>query len=327
MHDVYVTRRVPREAIDMLREAGCNIRQWDDDQPVPYDVLSDEVVRADGIYTLLTDRIDAPLMDRGAGRLKVISQMAVGYDNIDIDGATQRGLPVGHTPGVLTETTADLTWALLMAVARRLVEAAAAVKSGEWTTWLPMWMTGPDVHGASLGIIGAGRIGVAMTKRAAGFDMTVRYTDAVASPGAEALGAERVDLDTLLAESDFVTLHTPLLPETRHLVNEGFLKKMRPGAILINTSRGPVVDEPALFRALSEGWIRGAGLDVTEQEPLPLDSPLLTLPNLLVLPHIGSASVATRTRMATMAAENLLAGLRGERLPYCVNCDALGPAS
>jgi lactate dehydrogenase-like 2-hydroxyacid dehydrogenase len=212
----------------------------------------------------------------------------------------------------------------MMCTARRLVEGAAAVKSGAWTTWLPMWLTGPDMYGATLGIVVAGRIGVAMTRRAQGFGMTVLYTDAVASPHAEALGARRVELGELLASSDFVTLHTPLLPETRHLVNEGFLRQMRPNAVLVNTSRGPVVDEAALYRALKEGWILAAGLDVTETEPLPLDSPLLTLSNCLVLPHIGSASVATRTRMATMAAENLLAGLRGERLPYCVNCDALG---
>jgi lactate dehydrogenase-like 2-hydroxyacid dehydrogenase len=321
--EVYVTRRVPGEAIAMLRDGGCAVRQWDHDEPVPYEVLSEVVPAIDGLYCLLTDRIDAALMDRGLPRLKVISQMAVGFDNIDIGAATSRRLPVGHTPGVLTETTADLTWALLMCVARRLVEAAAAVKDGSWTTWLPMWMTGPDVHGSTLGIVGAGRIGVAMTRRAQGFGMRVLYTDAVASPQAEALGATRRELPELLAESDFVTLHTPLLPETRHLVNEAFLRQMKPTAILVNTSRGPVVDEAALHRALSEGWIRAAGLDVTEVEPLPLDSPLLALPNCLVLPHIGSASEATRTRMATMAAENLLAGLRGERLPYCVNCDAL----
>ena len=299
---VYITRRIPQAAVDMLA-AACDVRHWDHDEPVPRGELLANVADVDALYSLLTEKVDQELLDH-APRLRVVSQMAVGYDNIDIAACTARGIPVGHTPEVLTETTADLTWALMMAAARRLVEAAEAVKDGQWTTWKPMWMTGPDVYGATLGIFGRGRIGVAMARRA--------------------LGAQAVALDALLAESDFVTLHCPLTPETRGMVNEDFLRRMKPTAILVNTARGPVVDEPALYRALSEGWIHAAGLDVTQVAPLPMDSPLLTLPNCLVLPHIGSASIPTRTRMATLAAENLLAGLAGKPLVYAVNAAALG---
>ncbi|MCE7938426.1 D-glycerate dehydrogenase [bacterium] len=319
---VYITRRIPQAAVDMLA-AACDVRHWDHDEPVPRGELLANVADVDALYSLLTEKVDQELLDH-APRLRVVSQMAVGYDNIDIAACTARGIPVGHTPEVLTETTADLTWALMMAAARRLVEAAEAVKDGQWTTWKPMWMTGPDVYGATLGIFGLGRIGVAMARRAMGFNMRVLYHDAFESPHAAAVNARFVDLPTLLAESDFVTLHCPLTPETRGMVNEDFLRRMKPTAILVNTARGPVVDEPALYRALSEGWIHAAGLDVTQVEPLPMDSPLLTLPNCLVLPHIGSASIPTRTRMATLAAENLLAGLAGKPLVYAVNAAALG---
>jgi glyoxylate reductase len=318
---IYITRRIPQDAVDMLAQS-CEIRHWNEDDPVPRDVLLGAVGDIDGLYCLLTDKIDQALLDR-APNLRVVSQMAVGYDNIDIAACTARDIPVGHTPEVLTETTADLTWALLMATARRLVEGAEAVKSGDWTTWKPMWMTGPDVYGATLGIFGLGRIGVSVARRAQGFNMRVLYHDAVESPHAASVGAQFVDLPTLLAESDFITLHVPLLPETRGVVNAQFLRQMKPTAIIVNTSRGPVVNEEDLVTALSEGWIRAAGLDVTLVEPVPLDSPLLALPNCLILPHIGSASIPTRTRMATLAAENLLAGLARERMPYSVNAAAL----
>jgi len=318
---VYITRRIPQEAVDMLAER-CEVRHWSHDEPVPRAELLANVGDIDGLYCLLTDKIDQELLDR-APRLRVVSQMAVGFDNIDVDANTRRGIPVGHTPEVLTETTADLTWALLMCTARRLVEAAGAVKDGEWKTWLPMWMTGPDVFGATLGIFGLGRIGYAVARRAQGFNMRILYHDAVESPHAPSVNAQFVDLPTLLAESDFLTLHCPLTPETRGIVNEGFLRQMKPSAVLVNTSRGPVIDDRALYKALAEGWIYAAGLDVTPVEPIPLDSPLLTLKNCVVLPHIGSASIATRVRMATLAAENLLAGLAGERMPYCVNGAAL----
>lgn len=319
---IYITRRIPQEAVDMLA-ARCDLRQWDQDDPVPRAVLLDEVAGIDGLYCLLTEKVDAELLDR-APRLRVVSQMAVGFDNIDIAACTARGIPVGHTPEVLTETTADLTWALLMATARRLVEAAAAVKSGAWTTWKPMWMTGPDVYGATLGIFGLGRIGHAVARRAQGFGMRILYHDAFESPHAGSVGAQFVDLPTLLRESDFVTLHCPLTPETRGIVDERFLRQMKPSAIIVNTSRGPVVNEADLARALAEGWIRAAGLDVTLVEPLPLDSPLLALPNCLVLPHIGSASIPTRIRMGTLAAENLLLALDGRPMTYCVNRAELG---
>ncbi len=318
---IYITRRIPQEAVDMLT-AVCEVRHWNEDDPVPREVLLGAVGDIDGLYCLLTDKVDPVLLD-AAPRLRVVSQMAVGFDNIDIAACSARGIPVGHTPEVLTETTADLAWALIMTTARRLVEAAAAVKSGEWTTWKPMWMTGPDVHGATLGIFGMGRIGVSVARRAQGFNMRVLYHDAVESPHAASVGATFVSLPELLAESDFITLHVPLLPETRGAVNADFLRRMKPGAILVNTSRGPVVNEADLYTALKEGWIRAAGLDVTNVEPQPLDSPLLTLANCLILPHIGSASIPTRIRMATLAAENLLAGLAGERMPYCVNNAAI----
>jgi lactate dehydrogenase-like 2-hydroxyacid dehydrogenase len=319
---IFVTRRIPPEAVALLA-ATCAMAQWDHDEPVPDEVLAQAVAGVDGLYCLLTDRIDAALLDR-APRLRVVSQMAVGFDNIDVAACTARGIPVGNTPGVLTETTADLTWALLLATARRIVAAANAVQAGEWTTWSPMWMTGNDVHGKTLGIIGLGRIGLAVARRAQGFGLRVLYHSHAPAPEAAGVGAVFVDRETLLAESDFVSLHCPLTPETRGLVDEAFLRAMKPSAILINTTRGPVVNEDALVRALSEGWIHAAGLDVTVTEPIPMDSPLLRLPNCLILPHIGSASVETRTRMATMAAENLLAGLRGDLPPHCVNCDALG---
>jgi glyoxylate reductase len=319
---VYISRRIPHEPVDLLRDAHVTVEQWDSDDPVPYEVLCEVAPRLDGLLCLLTDRIDAAFLAR-AERLKVVSQMAVGVDNIDVATATARGIPVGHTPGVLTDTTADLAFALILATGRRVVEAAEAVKQGQWRTWMPMWLTGHDVHGATIGVLGAGRIGVAVARRATGFGMRILYHDTVPSPAAEALGAVRVDRAKLLAESDFVTLHTPLLPETRHLVDEGFLRAMKPSAILVNTSRGAVVDEAALYRALSEGWIYAAGLDVTEVEPVPMTSPLLTLPNCVVLPHIASASVPTRTRMAVMCAENILAGLHGEPLPYCANAAGL----
>lgn len=313
---IYVTRRIPQAAVDML-QAECEVTQWNHDNPVPQELLLASVADIDGLYCLLTDPIDAALLER-APRLRVVSQMAVGYDNIDIAACAARGIPVGHTPEVLTETTADLTFALMMATARRLVESAEAVKAGEWKTWMPMWMTGPDVYGATLGIFGLGRIGVALARRAAGFGMRILYHDAFESPHAASVGATFVDLPTMLAESDFVSLHCPLTPETRGIVNDDFLGRMKPTAILVNTSRGPVVDEAALYRALSERRIHAAGLDVTQVEPIPMDSPLLSLPNCLILPHIGSASIPTRTRMATLAAENLLLALGGQPMTYSV---------
>ncbi|MBK8538805.1 MAG: D-glycerate dehydrogenase [Ardenticatenia bacterium] len=319
---VYLTRPLPEGAVEALAP-HCEIAMYPLDEPVPPDVLRAALADSEGLYCLLTDRIDAALLE-AAPRLRVISQMAVGYDNIDVAACTARGIPVGNTPGVLTETTADLTFALMLATARRVVEAAEAVHSGQWRSWRPTWLIGADVWGATLGIVGMGRIGAAVARRAAGFGMRILYHNRSQTAEAAALGAEWVPLDELLAQSDFVSLHCPLTAETTGLVDEAFLRGMKRSAIFINTARGPMVDEAALYRALSEGWIHAAGLDVTAVEPIPMDSPLLTLPNCLILPHVGSATVATRRKMALMAADNLLAGLAGKRLPNCVNPEVYG---
>jgi lactate dehydrogenase-like 2-hydroxyacid dehydrogenase len=250
----------------------------------------------------------------------VISNYAVGVDNIDVAAATARGIMVGNTPGVLTEATADLTWALMMAVARRLGEAERVLRAGKWRSWSPQLLLGQEVFGASLGIIGFGRIGQAVARRAGGFGMRVRYHSRTRPPVS---GVEYADLETLLRSSDFVSIHTPLTGETRGIIGRRELAMMKPTAILVNTARGPVVDQEALVAALREGRIAGAGLDVFAVEPLPMDDPLRTLENVVLLPHIGSAGVATRKRMALMAAENLIAGIRGERPPYLVNPEAL----
>jgi glyoxylate reductase len=263
---------------------------------------------ADGLLSLLTDRVDRALFE-AAPSLRAVSVMAVGVDNVDLEAATERGIQVGHTPGVLTDTTADLAFALLLAVARRVVQGVAAVRAGEWLTWEPGAFLGEEVHGATLGVVGMGRIGSAVARRAEGFGM--RVLSARRSGG--------VPLEELLRESDFVSLHVPLSDETRRLVGEPELRLMKPTAVLVNTARGEIVDTGALVRALREGWIAGAGLDVTDPEPLPADHPLLETPRALVTPHIGSASRRTRELMANMAVDNLLAALRGERMPHLAN--------
>lgn len=315
---VFVTRRIPAAGLDLVL-AACETDIWPGKMPPPYEVLCQRVRGIDGLLCLLTDRIDANLMDTAGPQLKVISQMAVGYDNIDVAAAQVRGIAVGNTPGVLTEATADLTFALLLAAARRLFEAAAYVREGRWQTWEPMALLGADLSGAVLGIVGLGRIGRAVARRAAGFDLRViACSPGLVSAEAAAVGTELVDLDLLLRESDFVSLHVPLNDSTRHLINRERLALMKPSAILINTARGLVVDQDALVEALKRGVIAGAALDVTDPEPLPANHPLLALPNVIVVPHIGSASRRTRDRMAQMAAENLLAGLRGAPLPHAV---------
>jgi glyoxylate reductase len=307
----------------MVRKV-CDARVWEGPLPPPKDVILREIADCDGLLCLLTDPIDAETIAAG-GRLRAISQFAVGVDNVDLAAATARGIPVGHTPGVLTEATADMAFALLMTAARRIPEGIEKVRAGEWRTWEPLGLLGADVWGATLGIVGLGRIGSAVARRAQGFGMRVLYHDRVPSPGLEAeLGLERTSLDYLLAQADFVSLHCPLTSETHHLIGERALRQMKPTAILINTSRGPVVDAGALGRALREGWIAAATLDVTDPEPLPPDHPLLVLSNCIVVPHIASATVTARDRMAVMAAENLLAGLQGERMPYCVNPKVYG---
>ena len=314
---VFVTRIIPDKGLEMIRDA-CDMTLWDDELPPPYDVLKEQAVQSDGLLTLLSDKINEELF-QAAPNLKVVSQMAVGFDNIEIPAATARGIPVGHTPGVLTDTTADFAFALLMAAARRISESERYVHAGKWRTWGPTLFMGEDIYGATLGIIGMGRIGQAMAKRASGFDMRVIYHDQVEVPAAQALGAELLPLEDVLAQSDFLSLHSPLTPETRHMINAQALATMKPTSILINTSRGPVVDPEALHHALATGEIAYAALDVTEPEPIPMDSPLLKLDNCLIVPHIASSSIATRTKMSVMSAENLIAGLTGKPLPHCVN--------
>jgi glyoxylate reductase len=309
---VFVTRRLPGDALDRLaREAEVDL--WPGDVPPPYDALVEHAARADALICLLTDRIDAALID-AAPALRVISTVAVGYDNIDVAAATRRGIPVGNTPGVLTETTADLAFALILATARRIVDADRFVRDGLWRTWDPNLLLGYDVYGATLGIIGFGKIGRAVARRAHGFGMRVLCTTRTQIDG-PAAPAQSVALDDLLRASDFVSLHVPLTPDTTRMIGERELRLMKPTAILINTARGGVIDQPALVRALSEGWIAGAGLDVAAVEPVPPGDALLRAPNTVLLPHIGSASHATRERMAAMAVDNTLAALRNEPLP------------
>jgi lactate dehydrogenase-like 2-hydroxyacid dehydrogenase len=274
---------------------------------------------------MLSDPIDAEVMDAAGPQLKVISNYAVGYDNIDVAAANERGIVVGNTPGVLTDATADIAFALMIGVARRLGEGVEFVKRGEWKTWEPQTLLGLDLVWRTVGIVGLGKIGLAMARRCLGFDMKLIYYDHKMREelGGE-VGAEMAEsLDELLEKSDFVSLHCPLTDATRGLIGADEFKKMKKTAVLVNTSRGPVVDTDALYNALSTGEIAYAGLDVTDPEPLPSDHKLLTLPNCLVIPHLGSASVETRAKMAVMAAENLLAGLKGERPPNCVNPGAL----
>lgn len=291
----------------------------EEDTPVPRHVLEKEIRDVEGIYCLLTESIDQDLMDKGEN-LKVISNMAVGYNNIDIDNATKKGIAVTNTPGVLTETTADLTFALLMATARRIVESELYLREGKWQTWSPMLLTGQDIHGATIGIIGLGRIGEALVRRAKGFNMKVIYHNRTPKPIVEKeLGAEYRELDELLKESDYVCVMTPYTPETKNLISFEQFSLMKKNAILINTSRGGIVNENALFEALKSKKIWGAGLDVFEEEPLPVDHPLLTFPNVVVTPHIGSASINTRLKMAQLAAENLVGILNGEEVNYIVN--------
>ena len=319
---VYVTRLIPREALEKLGE-NTDYRIWDGEVPVPRDVLLREIQAVDAVLSLLTDRIDAAVMD-GTPKLRVISNMAAGFDNIDVREATKRKIMVCNTPGILTDTTADFAFAMMLAAARRIVEAERTVRAGKWKTWGPMILLGQDVHHATVGIIGLGRIGAAVGKRARGFDMNVIYYDTVRRPDLEnELGVEFADLNTLLAKSDFVTIHTPLLAETHHLIGEEQLRLMKKTVILVNTARGPIVDPKALYKALRDGQIAYAALDVTDPEPIPLDDPLLTLDNIIIAPHISSASVATRTKMAMMAVDNLLAGLKGERPAHLVNPSVL----
>ncbi len=315
---IYVTRHLPEVAFNKLAN-HCEVEIWDEEFPPSYAVLTEKIRDKEGLLCLLTDRIDPQLMD-AAPNLKVISQCAVGFDNIDMAAATERGLPVGNTPGVLTDATADFTWSLLMSAARRVGEGIEYVKTNQWHTWGLTLLLGAEVYGATLGIVGMGRIGQAVAQRASGFNMKVLYSDAFRQPEAEAkLGVEYRELDDLLAESDFVSLHVNLTEETRGLMNTRTMALMKATAILINTSRGPVIDPDDLYDALSSGEIAYAALDVTDPEPIPADHKLLSLPNCIIVPHIASATISTRKNMAMIAVDNLLAGLEGKPLPNQVN--------
>jgi lactate dehydrogenase-like 2-hydroxyacid dehydrogenase len=322
---VFIARRIPDEGITPIEQVA-DATVWPDDLPPPRDVLLEAVAGCDAVLTLLTDRVDDEFLDAAGPQLKVVSNYAVGFDNVDVPACTRRGIPVGNTPGVLTDTTADLAFALMLAAARRLPEGDRYVRDGHWKTWGPLLLLGPDVHGATIGIVGFGRIGQAVARRAMGFGMTIVYHDVQRAAAAveTAYGAEFLPLEELLARSDFVSLHVNLTDQTRAMIDAEKLGWMKPSAVLVNTSRGPVVDHLALADALRAGTIFAAGLDVTDPEPIPADHPLVGLDNCLVVPHIASASRATRAKMAEMAAANLLAGLRGEPLPTPVNPEVHG---
>ncbi len=321
---VFVSRRIMDEGLDLLG-AEVDVDLWPEELPPDRAELLRRVAGVDGFLSMLTERVDDELLDAAGPQLRVVSNYAVGYDNIDVPACSARGVAVGNTPGVLTETTADAAFALLMAAARRLPEAYDYVRADKWKTWGPLLLLGPDVHHATLGIVGFGRIGREMAKRGRGFDMTILYYDVYpASAEEEAqLGARRVSMDELLGASDFVTLHVNLTPETHHLMNAAAFSKMKRSAVLVNASRGPVVDPSALYDALKNGEIAAAALDVTEPEPMPANHPLLTLPNCLVVPHIASASFGARGGMARIAAQNVLAGIKGQPLPAFVNPEVL----
>ncbi|MCE1252855.1 MAG: D-glycerate dehydrogenase [Anaerolineae bacterium] len=315
---VFVTRAILPEGLKLISDF-CEMDLWPGDLPPQRADLLKHVPGVEGILSLLTDRLDGEILDAAGAGLKVISNYAVGYDNIDVALASARKIAVGNTPGVLTDATADFAFSLLLAAARRVVEADRQVRSGQWKTWGPSILLGTSLYGTTLGLVGFGRIGQAMAKRASGFEMRVLYYDPSLPDDFSWGTAKRVDFETLLRESDFVSLHTPLTAETYHLINQHAFSLMKTDAILVNTARGPVVDSQALYRALKDKRIFAAALDVTEPEPLPVDSPLLSLENLIIAPHIASGNQVTRRKMSIMAAENLIAGLKGEPLPNCVN--------
>ncbi len=315
---VYVTRKLMDEVVDFLNE-NCEVKYWEGDGAVPREVLEQEISSVQGVLTVITDRVDGALLDLAPG-LRIVSNMGVGFDNIDVQAATSRGVMVANTPGVLTETTADLAWALLMAASRRVVEGDKLVRNGGWKVWSPLFMCGQDVYGATLGIVGLGRIGLAVARRAKGFGMKVIYYKRTRDLEAEKeLGIEYVSMENLLTQSDFISIHCPLNPDTRNLFGDKEFEMMKPSAILVNTARGGVIDEEALYRALRNGKIWAAGLDVFQVEPLFPEHPLLTLDNVVINPHVGSATIATRFKMAMRAAQNLVQAVTGQVPTYLVN--------
>ena len=320
---IYITRRIPESGIKLLQES-CDVEIWDSDDVVPRDVFLKAISDKDAVLCLLTDKVDAETMDV-AKNVKIFANMAVGFDNIDVEECTKRGVMASNTPGVLTGTTADFAFTLLMSAARRIREGHEFVQAGKWETWGPLLLMGQDIHHATLGLIGLGRIGTEMARRGQGFSMRVLYNDVVRREDLEQeLGLEYADFDTVLQESDFVSMHVPYMPATHHLISTEQLAMMKQTAVLINTARGPIVDPQALYTALKSGEIWAAGLDVTDPEPIPMDDPLLTLDNCLIAPHIASASFNTRSDMSELAANNILAALSGERPPTILNPDVLG---
>ena len=316
---VFVTRLIPEVGLNKIKQA-CDAEIWTDPLPPPADIVRQKIADCDGLVSLLTEKIDGALLD-AAPKLKVVSNYAVGFNNIDIAAATERGVAVGNTPGVLTDATADMAFALMIAAARRIVESQRYAVEGHWKTWEPLGHIGQDLEGRTVGVVGMGRIGYALAKRCfGGWGMKVLYYDVRENDEANRqLNARRVDLDTLLAESDFVSVHTNLDDSTRGMFNLATFKKMKRTAVFVNTARGPLVVEPDLVEALSSGLIFAAGLDVTDPEPPRTDNPLLNLPNCIVAPHIASATVSSRNGMAEIAADNLIAGLEGEPLRCWVN--------
>jgi glyoxylate reductase len=321
---IFVTRTIAEAGLQAVQKAAthlsADVEVWQEDRPIPREILLESVGGVSGLVCLLTERIDTELIETAGPQLRVISQMAVGVDNIDLPAATAHGIPIGNTPGVLTESTADMAFALMLSAARRLPEGDRFVRAGQWRTWSPKLLLGHDIRGAVLGIVGFGRIGQAVARRAVGFGMQIVYHSRRPVPEAAALVNGRyASLEQLLHGSDFVSLNCALTPATQGLIGARELSLMKPGAILVNTARGGVVDSVALYEALKAGTIAGAALDVTDPEPISANDALLSLDNCLIVPHIASATVATRAKMALMAADNLAAGLTGERLPNCAN--------
>jgi glyoxylate reductase len=314
---IFVTRAIAPQAIAKLRQHAM-VEVWPRESPPPYGDLLRRAREADGLLTMVTDRIDAALIN-ASPNLRVISNLAVGLDNIDVAAATASGIAVGHTPGVLTDATADLAFALLMAAARRIPEGDRAERACKWQTWGPGELLGREVWGATLGVIGWGQIGRAMARRGRGFNMRVIYTSRTTSTRESVAGATRVPMRRLLQQADYVSLHVPLTPQTRHLIGARELALMKPGAILINTARGAVVDQQALYRSLKAGHLGGAGLDVSDPEPMPSSDRLLKLKQVVITPHIGSASDTARNKMAEIATENIRAVLEGRLPPFCAN--------
>jgi glyoxylate reductase len=314
---VFVTRSIPEAGIDIVRAAAGSVDVWPEPTAPPRSAVLERASGCAGLLVTPSERVDDELLDAAGPGLRALSTFSVGFDHIDLAAVARRGVPIGHTPGVLTETTADMAWALIMAAARRIPESERYVRSGGWHGFGISELLGWDVHGATLGIVGFGRIGQAVARRATGFSMPVLYCSRhrVAPEIEVALNATHVPLHELMARSDFVSVHAPLSTETRHLIDAAALARMKPTAILVNTARGALVDSDALLAALQARQLAGAGLDVTDPEPLPPDHPLAQRDDCVVVPHLGSATVATRTRMSVMSAENLVAGLRGQPMP------------